>query len=361
MKPPVKPKAAGVPLGVRARDAWRRVKAYLDQRPRLKYLLYFGGGGFLVGYLFVTLLFFPGFGRSAIVNVPDLRGMTLSGARHALDEAGLEMSRGPSLNNPRMRAGHVLTQVPLAGQEAARGTPVRVFLSDGPDRRKIPGIAGMEKDEAIALLQRMGFQVRLRSVTSMREEGTLLAMAPRAGTAVPMPGIVVLTLSAGPPKIVTPMVTGGTRDNAESILEAAGLRLGRVSYDSTSSAPLGDVVAQSPAAGDSVRMGGSVRITLSGRDPTPPPPPAPVDSAAPDSTEAPPAEEEPAPAPPPPPAPPSPSPDAAGQAMAHAESGNRMASRRAAETQRKTSNALRGSASLRETMFAEPDAAVILR
>ena len=75
--------------------------------------------------------------------------MTLQGARHALDEAGLELSRGPSLNNPRMRAGHVLTQEPLAGQEAARGTPVRVFLSDGPDRRKIPGIAGMEKDEAI--------------------------------------------------------------------------------------------------------------------------------------------------------------------------------------------------------------------
>jgi serine/threonine-protein kinase len=281
------------------------VKAYLDRRPRLKYPLYFGVGGFVLGYLFITLLFFPGFGRSAIVNVPDLRGMTVQGARRALDQAGLEMSRGPSMNNPRMRAGHVLTQVPLAGQEAARGTPVRIFLSDGPDRRRVPGIAGMEKDEAIALLQRMGFQVRLRMVTSMQEEGTLLGMAPRAGTAVPMPGIVVLSLSAGPPKIVTPYVTGGTQDQAATILEAAGLRLGRISYDSTSTAPLGDVVAQSPEAGDSVRMGGSVRITLSGHNPNPPPPPAaPVDSAAPPPAEEP-APEEPAPAPPAPaPAPP---------------------------------------------------------
>jgi len=310
VKPPVKPKPPGVPLGTRLRGAGRRAKAFLDRRPRLKYFVYFGVGGFLVGYLFITLIFFPGFGRAAIVNVPDLRGKTLAGARRALDEAGLEMTRGPSLNNPRMRAGHVLTQVPLAGQEAARGTPVRVFLSDGPDRRKVPGIAGMEKDEAIALLQRMGFQVRLRMVRSMRDEGTLLAMAPRAGTAVPMPGIVVLTLSAGPPQIVTPMVTGGTRENAASILEAAGLRLGRVSYDTASGAPLGDVVAQSPAAGDSVRMGGAVRITISGHDPTPPPP-APVDSVAPDSTAEPaPEEPAPAPAPPPPPPPPSPSPDA---------------------------------------------------
>jgi beta-lactam-binding protein with PASTA domain len=307
----VQTKPAGAPARPRLRDTRRRVNAYLDRHPRLKGFLIFGVGGFLVGYLFITLIFFPGFGRSAIVNVPDLRGMNLQGARRALEEAGLELSRGPSLNNPRMRAGHVLTQEPLAGQEAARGTPVRVFLSDGPDRRKIPGIAGMEKDEAIALLQRMGFQVRLRMVQSMREEGTLLAMSPAAGTAVPMPGIVVLSLSAGPPKILAPSVTGGTRDQAEAILETAGLRLGRVSYDSTSSAPLGDVVAQSPAAGDSVRMGGSVRITLSGHDPTPPPPPVPVDSAVPEPAEEP--KEEPAPAPPPPPPPPSPAPERRGR------------------------------------------------
>jgi len=303
-KPPVKrAKPAGVPFRARLREWWRRVKAYLGRHPRQRRFLYFGVGGFLLGYLFITLLFFPGFGRSAIVNVPDLRGMTLQGARRALTEAGLEMERGPSMNNARMRAGHVLTQVPLAGQEAPRGTSVRVFMSDGPERRKVPVIEGMEKDDAIALLQRMGFQVRLRMVTSPREEGTVLGMQPAAGTPAPMPAIVVLTLSAGPPQIVTPSVTGGTRDQAAAILEAAGLRLGRTSYDSLSSAPLGDVVGQSPAAGDSVRMGGSVRIIVSGHDPNPPPPP-PVDSVAPPPTEEDSVPEEPAPAPAPPPPPP---------------------------------------------------------
>jgi serine/threonine-protein kinase len=296
---PAKP--AGPPLRERIHAAGRRTGAYLGRHPRLRRFLYFGVGAFLCGYLFITLAFFPGFGRSAIVNVPDLRGMTLQDARHALAEAGLELSRGPSLSNP-MGAGHVLTQVPLSGQEAARGTFVRVFLSDGPDRRPIPGIAGMEKDEAIALLQRMGFQVRLRTVTSMKDEGELLGMAPAAGTQVPMPAIVVLTVSAGPPKIVAPGVTGGTIDQAEARLEAAGLRLGRVAYDSLSTAPLGDVVAQSPEAGDSVRMGGAVRITISGHDPHPPPPVV-VDSAAPPGGEPPPAEPEPAPPPPPPPPP----------------------------------------------------------
>lgn len=293
-----KPRPAAGPW-LKAR--WARFKAYLGRHPHQRRFLYFGVGSFAAGYLFIFLLFFPGFGRSAIVNVPDLRGMTVTSARRALSDAGLEMQRGPSLANPQMRAGHVLTQVPLAGQEAPRGTSVRIFLSDGPDRRPVPSIEGLNTDDAIRLLQRMGFQVRLRTVASPREEGTLLGMEPKAGTAVPMPGVVVLSIASGPPKILAPNVTGGTREQAISILEAAGLRLGRVGYDSLSTAPLGDVVGQSPAAGDSVRMGGSVRITISGRDPTPPP--VEVDSAAPPPEEPGPDEPEPDPAPPPPPPP----------------------------------------------------------
>ncbi|HET7231188.1 MAG TPA: PASTA domain-containing protein [Longimicrobium sp.] len=284
----------------------QRVKAYFDERRLLKYIIYCGLGGFFLGYLFITLLFFPGFGRSAIVTVPDVRGMSQAAARRALEKGGLELSRGTTLNHPRIPAGRVLSQVPLPGQEAARGSNVRVILSAGPDRRPVPSIEGMDKDDAISLLQRMGFQVRLRTVQNMEEEGTLLGMEPRAGTQVPMPGIVILDLSAGPPKLAAPSVLTLTREDAAARLEAAGLRLGRVSYDPGSPAPLGTVVAQSPEPGDSTRMGYSVRVTLSGPDPNPP---APVDSTAAatepsDSVVAePPAEPEPEPAPPAPPPP----------------------------------------------------------
>ncbi|HEU4556206.1 MAG TPA: PASTA domain-containing protein [Longimicrobium sp.] len=309
----VKPKSPRrLPSGA---DVRRRVRAYFDERRLLKYIIYCGLGGFFLGYLLITLLFFPGFGRSAIVTVPDVRGMPQNSARRALERAGLEMARGTTLNNPRVPAGRVLSQVPLPGQEASRGSDVRIILSAGPDKRPVPSIAGMDRDEAISLLQRMGFQVRLRHVTNTAEEGTLLGIDPKAGTQVAMPGVVVLNISAGPPKIVTPSVLNVTQEQAAATLEAAGLRLGRISYDSTSAAPLGDIVAQSPAAGDSIRMGGAVRITLSGRDPRPPPPPdsaaaaIPTDSAAAAEGEPEEGEPDPEPAPPaPPPATPSPSP-----------------------------------------------------
>ena len=306
MRPPVRDAAPKPPRRPAGAGVRQRVKAYFDERRLLKYIVYCGLGGFFIGYLFITLLFFPGFGRSAIVTVPDVRGMTQSAARRALSKAGLEFTRGTTLNNPRVAQNRVLSQVPLPGQEAARGSDVRIILSAGPDRRPVPSVEGLDKDEAISLLQRMGFQVRLRTLQNMKEEGSLLGMEPRAGTQVPMPGVVILSISAGPPMMLAPSVLGTTQDDAAAKLEAAGLRLGRVGYDPEATAPVGSVVAQSPEAGDSIRVGSAVRVTLSGSDPNPAPPPdsaaaaAPADSAA----AAQPAEGEPEPEPQPEPAPP---------------------------------------------------------
>ena len=62
-------------------------------------------------------------------------------------------------------------------------------------------------------------------------------------------------------------------ENAKARLGTVGLALGRMSYDPASLEPIGTIVAQSPAAGDSLRMGYGVHVTIAGEDPSPPPPP----------------------------------------------------------------------------------------
>jgi serine/threonine-protein kinase len=275
-----------------------RVATYFNERKILKYVIYCGLAGFLLGYVFITLLFFP-FGRSAIVTVPDVRGKTLAQARRAFDRVGLEAQIGDSLSHPTVRAGRVLAQVPLPGQEAARGSEVEVIVSQGPERRAVPSITGLGKDDAVALLQRMGFRVRLASVVDDSPEGKLLGMDPKAGTRMPMPGTVTLTLSAGPPKVLVPSVLALDEGDAAARLEAVGLRLGRVSYDSLSAEPRGTVLSQAPAAGDSLRMGSAVRVVLAGPDPNPPPVVVPVDTLQPAEPGEPGEPQEPPPEPPP--------------------------------------------------------------
>ncbi len=269
----------------------------------LRWVIGVGLGAFALGYLVITLLFFPSFGRSAIVTVPDLRGKPLREAERTLHRLGLELGRGGSLANPRIRAGAVLVQSPLLGQEVTRGAEIRVVLSAGPERHPVPPIAGLSLREARTLLERFGFTVRVQRMVSDREEGTYLGMRPRAGTVAVVPSVVTITLSAGPPKIPVPSVVSLPLGEAETQLRAAGFRLGNVSYDPSSAEALGGIASQRPAAGDSLRRGGAVNVTVSGSDPNPPPPPS-EDPVVPDSTA--PDPDEPQPPPPQefPPAPP---------------------------------------------------------
>lgn len=242
-----------------------------------------GLGAFVVGYALTTLLVFPGFGRQAIVTVPDLRGRSFAAARRVADDAGVDVSRGPWLYHPTVDSGAVLAQSPLPGQEVTRGAMVRLTLSAGRERRPVPEVADLTAAQAQALLQRTGFAVRVRRVLSERAEGRVLGVKPAAGTLLPVLSAVELTLSAGPPQVVVPIVavpdlTNLPEPEARAALRAAGLRMGEVGYEPGSSVPLGGIAAQSPAAGDSVRAGSAVRVTISGTGPSAPPP-APADSA----------------------------------------------------------------------------------
>jgi beta-lactam-binding protein with PASTA domain len=281
----------------RPRRSWReripaRVKRPFGERHLLNLVLWVGLGSFVLGYLLITLLFFPGFGRSPIVTVPNLRALSENAAERRLERVGLEAARGPSLPHPTIGAGRVLTHDPMPGQEVTRGSTVRLILSSGPERRAVPSVRGLSLDEARALLERFGFTVAERRVIHDSPEGRILDLAPGAGTQVALPETVTIVLSAGPPRVLVPSVLTLPEPEARERLQAAGLRLGRITYDPFSAEPLGGIASQSPLPGDSLRRGGAVNVVISGTDPNPPPPVEP-DSLAPAPDPEPPAEPEP--------------------------------------------------------------------
>jgi beta-lactam-binding protein with PASTA domain len=277
VKPPVRQRT--VPR--RPGPGWHRelpgrVRRYFDERRLLKWVLISGITCFVLGYVVMTLLFFPGFGRSAIVTVPDLTGRSRGQAERTLGRLGLEVQRGQPIANPRMRRGRVLMQTPLPGEEVARGSTVRIVLSSGPEMRQVPSIRELGRTDAIGVLQRFGFQVAIRRVLHRSEQNSLIGTLPEAGKPAAVGGRVVILVSNGPPKVLVPNVVGLRPSEARVRLQALGLELGRVRYDPTSLDSIGVIIAQGPAAGDSLGQGSGVRVVLAGPDPNPPPP---VDSA----------------------------------------------------------------------------------
>jgi beta-lactam-binding protein with PASTA domain len=283
VRPPAKPgRRFPAPRPGWHRELPVRVRRYFDERVLLKWVLATGFACFVIGYLLVTFLFFPGFGRSAIVTVPDLTSRTAQQADRALDGMGLKMQRGDSLPNPRVARGRVLMQTPLPGEEVARGSTVRIVLSTGPEMRAVPSIRGLSRADAIGLLQRYGYRVAIRRMHNRSEEGTLVALTPAAGQRAAVGSVVTITVSMGPPWVRVPAVVGLPVADARARLQAGGLEMGRVGYDPSAAAPVGTIVGQAPVEGDSLRMGAAVRVTLAGADPNPPPPPS-ADSLVADS------------------------------------------------------------------------------
>lgn len=255
-----------------------RVRRYFDERRLLKWVLMSGAGCFVLGYVGMTLLFFPGFGRSPIVTVPDLTGRSRGQAERMVDRIGLEVRREDPIPNPRMPRGRVLMQTPLPGEEVARGSTVRIVLSGGPEMRPVPSITGLARADVIGLLHRHGFRITIRRMQHRSEQNSLIGTLPAAGKPAAVGGMVILLVSNGPPKVLVPNVVGLYPSDARARLQAVGLSLGRVRYDPASLDSAGVIIAQGPAAGDSLGQGSSVRVVLAGPDPNPPAPV--VDSTA---------------------------------------------------------------------------------
>ncbi|MCL5057342.1 MAG: Stk1 family PASTA domain-containing Ser/Thr kinase [Actinobacteria bacterium] len=66
-------------------------------------------------------------------NVPDLRGMTLDQARAKLAELSLQLDEDKIYQtSTQFLSGRIVSQYPGAGEQAVDGTPVKVYVSNGP-------------------------------------------------------------------------------------------------------------------------------------------------------------------------------------------------------------------------------------
>lgn len=222
---------------------------------------------FAVGYLFTALAFFRGGPGDVVATVPDLRQQSEAEARRLANAADLQLEVGASLVNPEVPEGRVIAQSPLPGHEVSPGSPLRIVLSAGRERRTVPDVSAMGGDQARLLLSRSGFNVQVEERTDPAPAGRVLDVSPAVGATVEIPASVVLVVSAGPPLVSVPEVLGMPREQAREALAAAELAVGEIGFDPFSPFPAGTVVAQLPGAGARVPIGSAVSITVAGASP----------------------------------------------------------------------------------------------
>lgn len=222
--------------------------------------------GFVFAYLIVAFFVFPATIIPSDRKVPNVVGLRSDEAVTRLRTDGFRTSTGEQRYHASAPAGTVLEQEPPGGAVEAKGAEIVLHVSAGQRRGDVPNVVGMTRQQAELAIENAGLEVGdVEEIRTGTPRGQVTASRPVAGTRVPIPSPVTLTVSIGPASVDMPDVVGENYSRARSVLEQLGLRIGDVTVDSTSLALGNTVIAQSPAAGRAVGAGSRVTLTLSGR------------------------------------------------------------------------------------------------
>ena len=231
----------------------------------------------------------PLFGEYEEIALPDVVGMQYSDVEKLCEKAPYNYLRlrPTEEENPGYPEGTVISQSPTSSENNPKmvkaNQTLYLTVSSGVKTVTIPEVKGLDSHDAIKAMLAEGLMPYAKAVRADGQTvGMVLGTQPEAGTPVKnTPGFVVTILVAsriGSYERTVPNVEGvATVEEAQQILEAAGLQVGQVKeLDATE--PAGTVIKQYPAPGSVTTVGSEVHVYIS-RTPPPPveeePPPAP--------------------------------------------------------------------------------------
>jgi eukaryotic-like serine/threonine-protein kinase len=204
------------------------------------------------------------------VAVPTVQGLSRADAERALRQAGLR-ARVHRQNSDTVPAGTVVAAQPAQGTELDKGSTVTLLVSKGRAKVKVPTVTGLDSKTAEGELRQTGLDVTITRQDSTQKAGTVLGQDPAAGASVPRGTPVALVVAKRPPKI--PDVTGKAEADARTALTDAGYKV-RVRHRPTSDpTQVGNVLSESPPAGQRRPKGSTVTIVVGKATPTPTPTP----------------------------------------------------------------------------------------
>jgi serine/threonine-protein kinase len=190
--------------------------------------------------------------------LPNVIGLTEDQAREALSEYLVTLTRA---HDPRIPAGRIASQIPLASSDVPPGSGVVLTISDGPGDAIVPdGLIGLDLIDARAALAAVGLVVSQTIATSSTElQGTVLEVMPVAGSTITAGSGVILTIANG--EVEVPNLLGVEAIQAKTLLFNADFLI-KEFYDYDPTQPVGVVIRQAPDAGTSQTIGNSVTITI---------------------------------------------------------------------------------------------------
>ena len=202
------------------------------------------------------------------ITVPDVSGMTEDEAQSALENAGFRNISSEFTYHDSVPSGQVIGTTPEANAEATEDTEILMQVSKGAERKTVPNVVGQKDADAQNAIKSAGLSVGTVTYeySNSVAQGIVISQSVDGGKKVSAGTTVDLVISNGPEpaaKVNVPPVTGTSESNARQLIQNAGLSVGTVTYQHSSSVAAGYVISCSPGVGSSVDEGTSVSLVVS--------------------------------------------------------------------------------------------------
>lgn len=200
------------------------------------------------------------------VTVPRLVGERLLDATAAAERQQLLLKVEGQRQDARIEAGRVAAQEPEPGAAIKAQRSVRVWLSAGPQRIRVPAVVGQSLRGARLAFEQARLPVEhVVEIDDAAPVGTVVMQRPPAGETDALAGGVALLVSRGSSTgdYVMPDLIGRNAEAVVNGLRRAGLKVADLRFRGYAGVAPGIVLRQVPAAGQRVRRSDPINLDVS--------------------------------------------------------------------------------------------------
>ena len=188
--------------------------------------------------------------------IPYIVDLETERAIYVIEESGFNVGQQLEVNDDNIPRGFIISQNPVAGTKMSPGSNVDLVISAGPSLIEISDLSRKSPEDAIQILETLGFEYELVEEYSENVDvGLVSHTVPGVGEIVTPDQIIQVIVSLGL-KIEVPNVVGYTYSEATNILQQVGL------LPSASGDTSGRVNDQSPKEGEFLDPEGFVELTF---------------------------------------------------------------------------------------------------
>ena len=228
----------------------------------------------LSSFIGLILLFCIAFGGTMLVlnvtnpkevEMPNIVGLSKEEAQQRIEGAKLKFEVSSEEYNTDVEENHIISQDPTYVEgynKVKEGSTVKVVLSKGTEKTKVPKVVGMSQEDAVTAIEDAKLKAEIVEETSKKvQEGYVISQETDANTEVDAGETVKIHVSTGVEKATVPGVVGKSQDEAKKALQDLGFVV-TVTTAEDSSKDNGVVLKQSIEEGKSVEKGSAIAITV---------------------------------------------------------------------------------------------------